>query len=54
MVLEAGLCLAQDEGKLAAEGYAQSGVMTAAAAMGMVLVERLRAAGFTWEVKPAA
>ncbi|GAX74962.1 hypothetical protein CEUSTIGMA_g2408.t1 [Chlamydomonas eustigma] len=54
MVLEAGLCLAQDEGKLLAEGYAQSGVMTAAAAMGMVLVERLRAAGFTWEVTPVS
>ncbi|GAX74961.1 hypothetical protein CEUSTIGMA_g2407.t1 [Chlamydomonas eustigma] len=50
MVLEAGLCLALEDQRLLAQGCAQSGVMTAAAAMGMVLVERLRAAGFTWEV----
>ena len=50
MVLEAGLCLALDGDKLDGAGCAQAGVLTAAAAMGPVLLGRLRAAGMTWEV----
>mmetsp|Transcript_3822 Transcript_3822/g.8188 ORF Transcript_3822/g.8188 Transcript_3822/m.8188 type:complete len:425 (-) Transcript_3822:281-1555(-) len=46
MLLEAGLCLALDQ----ANGSRKGGVLTPASAMGMALVDRLRAAGFTWEV----
>ncbi|MEA2410190.1 MAG: hypothetical protein QOC77_751 [Thermoleophilaceae bacterium] len=49
MLGEAGLCLALDGDKLTGGG----GVLTPATAMGMPLVERLRAAGFTFEASPA-
>ncbi|MEA2470224.1 MAG: hypothetical protein QOE38_1223 [Thermoleophilaceae bacterium] len=49
MLGEAGLCLALDGDKLPGGG----GVLTPATAMGMPLVERLRAAGFTFEASPA-
>jgi short subunit dehydrogenase-like uncharacterized protein len=45
---QAGLCLAQDHARLPA----RSGVLTPATAMGDALVERLRAAGHTYEVVP--
>jgi short subunit dehydrogenase-like uncharacterized protein len=47
MLAEAALCLAFDP--LASEG----GVLTPASSMGMKLVERLRRAGMTFEVKPS-
>ncbi len=47
MLAESALCLAFDT--LASEG----GVLTPAVSMGMKLVERLRRAGMTFEVKPA-
>jgi short subunit dehydrogenase-like uncharacterized protein len=50
MLLEAGLCLALDQAKCAAAGYQQGGVLTPASAMGMVLVERLRAADIHFDV----
>ena len=50
MLLEAGLCLALDEAKLDAAGCAKGGVLTAAAAMGMTLVQRLRNANLTFNV----
>ncbi|KAG2445220.1 hypothetical protein HYH02_008688 [Chlamydomonas schloesseri] len=51
MLLETGLALALDEAALAADArLARGGVLTAAAACGHVLLERLRAAGFTFEV----
>ena len=50
MLLEAGLCLALQQEQLQQAGYAKGGVLTPATAMGMVLVERLRAAGLTFEV----
>ncbi|KAG1666899.1 hypothetical protein FOA52_013533 [Chlamydomonas sp. UWO 241] len=50
MILEAGLCMVLDDAKLKASGCAQGGVLTASAALGMTLVERLRAAGFTFKV----
>ena len=50
MILEAGLCLALDGKKLDQAGCTRAGVLTAASAMGNVLIERLRAAGMTWEV----
>jgi short subunit dehydrogenase-like uncharacterized protein len=46
MLGESALCLAQDGAKL----DARFGVLTPASAMGMHLVERLRAAGMTFEV----
>ncbi len=46
MLGESAVCLAVDRGSLAARG----GVLTPATAMGMTLVERLRAAGVTFEV----
>jgi short subunit dehydrogenase-like uncharacterized protein len=49
MLGEAGLCLALDGSKLPD----RAGVLTPATAMGMPLVERLRAAGFTFEAAPA-
>jgi short subunit dehydrogenase-like uncharacterized protein len=47
MLSEAALCLARDD--LSTEG----GVLTPASAMGLPLVDRLRAAGMTWEVTEA-
>lgn len=49
MVAESALCLALDD-KIARRG----GVLTPAASMGMRLVERLRAAGMTWDVGSGA
>jgi short subunit dehydrogenase-like uncharacterized protein len=49
MLGEAGLCLALDGSKLPD----RAGVLTPATAMGMPLVERLRAAGFTFEAARA-
>ncbi len=48
MLSEAALCLALQGQELEAEG----GILTPAPAMGMRLVERLRAAGMTFDVKP--
>jgi short subunit dehydrogenase-like uncharacterized protein len=50
MLLEAGLCLVLQQEQLQKAGCAKGGVLTPATAMGMVLVERLRAAGLTFEV----
>jgi short subunit dehydrogenase-like uncharacterized protein len=47
MLSEAALCLAFDGAQLQVEG----GILTPASAMGMRLVERLRAAGMTFEVQ---
>jgi short subunit dehydrogenase-like uncharacterized protein len=49
MLGEAGLCLALDGSRLPD----RAGVLTPATAMGMPLVERLRAAGFTFEASRA-
>jgi len=48
MLSEAALCLALEGQALEAEG----GILTPAPTMGMRLVERLRAAGMTFDVKP--
>jgi short subunit dehydrogenase-like uncharacterized protein len=48
MLGEAALCLALDEARLPAA----AGVLTPATAMGMVLVDRLVAAGMTFQVEP--
>ena len=50
MLLEAGLCLALDARRLEADGYPSGGVLTPASAMGLVLAERLRAAGITFDI----
>jgi short subunit dehydrogenase-like uncharacterized protein len=50
MLLEAGLCLALDTSKLEAAGLPKGGVLTPASAMGLVLADRLRAAGITFDV----
>jgi short subunit dehydrogenase-like uncharacterized protein len=50
MLSESALCLALDEAKLPQV----AGVLTPATAMGMVLVDRLRAAGMTFEPKTGA
>ena len=47
MAAEAALCLALEAPRLPSKG----GVLTPAAALGSVLVERLRAAGFTLEAR---
>ena len=47
MLSEAALCLALQGQELAAEG----GILTPAATMGMRLIERLRAAGLTFEIQ---
>lgn len=47
MLSEAALCLALQGAELGAEG----GILTPASAMGMPLIERLRAAGMTFEVQ---
>jgi short subunit dehydrogenase-like uncharacterized protein len=46
---ESALCLLQDAERLPP----RAGVLTPATAMGTVLVDRLRAAGQTLEVRPA-
>ena len=50
LIGESGLCLALDGDKLPD----RAGVLTPATAMGMPLVERLRAAGFTFDAERAA
>jgi short subunit dehydrogenase-like uncharacterized protein len=50
MLGEAGLCLAFDGDRLPK----RAGVLTPATAMGTALADRLRAAGFTFEVERAA
>lgn len=54
MVLEAALCLAGEAapGGDPLPGTVRGGVLTPAAGCGVALVERLRAAGMTWEVCP--
>jgi short subunit dehydrogenase-like uncharacterized protein len=47
MLSEAALCLAFDDARIPSDG----GILTPATAMGMRLVERLRAAGMTFEVQ---
>ena len=51
MLLEAGLCLALQQGDLENAGLAKGGVLTPATAMGSVLMDRLRAAGITYAIK---
>jgi short subunit dehydrogenase-like uncharacterized protein len=50
MVLEAGLCLALQQDEMLAAGLPAGGDLTPAVAMGMVLVERLRAAGLVLRI----
>ncbi|PSC71057.1 saccharopine dehydrogenase [Micractinium conductrix] len=51
MLLESALCLALQQQELdKADDLQKGGVLTAASAMGMVLVERLRAAGMTYKI----
>ncbi|CAN0164556.1 unnamed protein product [Ascophyllum nodosum] len=47
MFAESGLCLALDEERLESK---KGGVLTTATAMGMPLIERMRAAGMTFEI----
>ncbi len=42
---------AVQEGELKATARQQGGVLTAASALGMPLIKRLRNAGFTFEIK---
>ncbi len=54
MVAESALCLALDSDKLAKEKIIplkKSGVLTAASAMGMILVKRLQESGMIFELK---
>lgn len=51
MLLEAALCLALQQEELAAAGLPRGGVLTPAAAMNSLLIERLRKAGVTYEVR---
>ena len=46
MVLEAGLCLALDSDKISQE----AGVMTSASGLGLPLIDRLRKAGYIFEI----
>jgi short subunit dehydrogenase-like uncharacterized protein len=50
MVLEAGLCLALDGAACDEAGCLKGGVLTPASAMGLVLIERLRRAGLTFDI----
>ncbi len=51
MLLEAGLCLALQQDQLDRRQPVKGGVLTPATAMGSFLIERLRKAGLTYEVK---
>ncbi|KAK9801970.1 hypothetical protein WJX73_003727 [Symbiochloris irregularis] len=50
MCLEAAICLATQEKELRAAGMLQGGILTPGSAMGLVLAERLKAAGLTFEI----
>ncbi|GMH34093.1 hypothetical protein BSKO_01927 [Bryopsis sp. KO-2023] len=50
MVLECALCQVFDSEKLKEQGVMEGGVLTPATAFGMVAVERLRAAGFKFDI----
>lgn len=53
MVLEAALCLALQQAELDKRpDVKKGGLLTPASAMGMLLVERLRAAGQSYAVTP--
>lgn len=54
MLLEAGLCLALQGKECSEASCLAGGVLTPATAMGMVLVQRLRDAGFKYEVTGTA
>lgn len=54
MVAEAGLCLATQEDELKQANLLQGGILTPASAMGLVLVKRLQAAGFGFNVESDA
>ncbi len=51
MILETGLALVLEADAISRAGCLPGGVLTPATAAGMVLVKRLRAAGFTWRVE---
>jgi short subunit dehydrogenase-like uncharacterized protein len=51
MLLESGLCLALQSAELKQAGMLQGGVLTPATAMGPLLIDRLREAGFTFRVR---
>ncbi|GAB4819276.1 hypothetical protein N2152v2_006322 [Parachlorella kessleri] len=51
MVLEAGLCLALQQDQLDRNQPIKGGVLTPATAMGSFLIDRLRKAGLTYEVR---
>lgn len=55
MLLEAGLCLALQQAELDAnKELLPGGLLTPATAMGTVLMDRLRKAGFEFEIKEVA
>ncbi len=54
MLLESGLCLALQNEECNRAGSLAGGVLTPATGMGMVLVQRLRDAGFRFEVTGTA
>lgn len=50
MLLEAALCLARQKEEAKLLGLQPSGVLTPASAMGMLLVDRLRQAGYKFDI----
>lgn len=51
LILEAALCLALQEDQLAAAGLNQGGCLTPASAVGLFIVDRLRAADLTFDIE---
>lgn len=50
MLIEAALCLAHQKEEAQLMGLQPGGVLTPASAMGMLLVDRLRKAGFKFDI----
>lgn len=50
MLLEAGLCLAGQKEEARLMGLQTGGVLTPASALGMLFVDRLRQAGYRFDV----
>lgn len=50
MLLESGLCLAEQKDQARLMGLQTGGVLTPASAMGMLLVDRLNKAGYQFNI----
>ena len=50
MLLESGLCLAEQKDEARLMGLQTGGVLTPASALGVLLIDRLRKAGYQFDI----